>query len=72
MLGNERLGELELRLHDRQPVLLEHGSGGLVVSEGLPLSDKLCNPSSQLIARRTRLGPRVPHIHMLQSRPIPI
>jgi hypothetical protein len=61
VLGYQPLCELELRLHDREPILLEHEGRSLVIAERLPLANEHGNPSLQGVARRSGVA----HLHML-------
>lgn len=63
MLGHERLGELELRPHDLEPVLLEHELGGSPVAERLSLAHELGEAPLQDDTLRCS---SLPQIHMLQ------
>ena len=45
MLGHERFGQLDLRTHDVEAVLLEHELRRLPVSETLPLTHKVRQPA---------------------------
>ena len=66
VLGHECLREVELGLHDREPVLFEHELGGLSIAEVLPLSHERRELSLENSARLCR---RLPQIHMLQCGP---
>ena len=50
VLRHQRPREVELRLHDREPILLEHERGRPPLAECLTLADELGEPASQGVA----------------------
>jgi hypothetical protein len=65
---HQRPRELELRVHDREAVLLEHDRGAPSIAERLAFADGLREPSVQRVATRSR---RSPQIHILKCGPEP-
>jgi hypothetical protein len=63
VLGHECLGELELRLHDLESVLLEHELGRLPFAKPLPLEHERGKPLLQDLAS---LRGRWPQLHTSQ------
>ena len=66
MLRHERLGELELRLHDLEPILLEHELRGTSITELLALAHER---SDAALEDGTRHWRGLPQLHMLQFVP---
>jgi hypothetical protein len=63
VLAYECLREVELGLHDREPILLEQERGGLSITEVLSLSHERRELS---LEDRARLCRRLPQLHMPQ------
>ena len=64
MFLHERLGELELGLHDLESVLLEHRVGGAFVAQRLTLAHELRHPSLESFS--LRCTSRLPQSHTSQ------